>query len=393
MAQGALPVIIPEIRDAFNLSYFAVGILVMVSNISSSVIQPLFGLWSDLRSSDWLLPVGCLLSLVGIGLAGISPHYALVLLAVLMSGLGVAAYHPEASKTARFLSGHRKASSMAVFSVGGNLGFGLGPLLGTVFLTWAGLRGSMLFLLIGLPMSFFLWRSLPVIRERMNQQQVPANAQETTEGKGEGSASLEDTGKGKSLLPLILLLLYVIARSWIHFGLVTYIPFYYQDYLHGDPAKGGYVLSAFLIAGAVGTLVGGPLADAVGGRRVIIGSMVMIGPLIFAFLHSSGFWAYVVVSLLGAVIVSTFAITVVLGQELLPNHVGVASGLMLGFAIGTGGIGVTLLGWIADHFGIIVTIKAIGLLSLVGIATSLPLNFWGKGKTIAGQPVKASKIQ
>src|SRR2546422_5301995 len=143
-ANGALPALLPFLRERFSLSYTAVGGVVLASQASSSLIQPLFGLWSDRRGAIWLLPAGVALAGIGIALAAVAPSYWLVLVFVVVSGLGVAAFHPEGSKFAAFAGGRRRASAMSLFSIGGNLGFALGPTVATPLVLAFGLTGGLL---------------------------------------------------------------------------------------------------------------------------------------------------------------------------------------------------------------------------------------------------------
>ena len=161
----------------------------------------------------------------------------------------------------------------------------------------------------------------------------------------------------------------------MHVGLMTYIPFYYIDFLKGDPVQAGKIVSLFLLGGAFGTLAGAPLADRWGYRFWLRFSMLgsaLLFPLIFYF---QGAMLLVIVTLLGMVLISTFTVTVVMGQNLLPGNLGVASGLLVGFAIGAGGIGVTLLGVVADHFGVPFALKCIGSLPVAGFLFSLLLKY------------------
>ncbi len=159
----------------------------------------------------------------------------------------------------------------------------------------------------------------------------------------------------------------VIMRSWTHFGLMAYIPLYYINYLKMDPLYPGALVSVFLVGGAVGTLAGAPLADRWGHKRYLVLSLALTSvmfPLIFV---TNGFMLFVSMGAIGMALISSFTVTMVMAQECLPRNLGVASGLMAGFAIGTGGIGVTLLGVIADHFGLPVALKSIMVLPLIGL--------------------------
>src|SRR5947209_14644396 len=141
-AGGALPALLPFLKDKFGLTYTLVAVITLASALSGSVIQPLFGLWSDRRGAFWLMPIGVALAGIGMGIAAASPSYWLVVLFVIVSGLGTAAYHPEGSKFAAYASGRRRASGMSLFAVGGNLGYGLGAFATTPVVLWVGLKGG-----------------------------------------------------------------------------------------------------------------------------------------------------------------------------------------------------------------------------------------------------------
>jgi len=163
-AGGALPALVPFIHDRFHLDYLLSAVLILASSVSSSVIQPLFGLWSDRRGALWLLPLGVAVSGVGIGLAADAPRYWLVCLLVIVSGVGVAAFHPEGSKLAAYASGPQRASGMSIFSVGGNVGYALGPAIAAPLVIWLGLRGGLLIALPGLLVAAALLAASPFLR-------------------------------------------------------------------------------------------------------------------------------------------------------------------------------------------------------------------------------------
>jgi len=251
---------------------------------------------------------------------GYVPSYYLLIAVVFISGLGVAAYHPEASKSAHYISGPLQASSMAIFSVGGNLGFGLGPLIASFILSYGGLKSSWLLLFPTALTVLFLIHSLPIIGRAMAAGQGSAT---TT---ADVSRQQYDRTSRTAIIPLVVV---VILRSWLHTGLIFYIPFYYQHYLHGDAAFASTLLSIFLIAGAVGTLVGGRLADYWGAKKMIIASMLVLIPLVLAFPYVQSLWVAVLLALSGFAVVSTFAPAIVLAQSILSRHIGMTSGLMM----------------------------------------------------------------
>jgi len=173
---------------------------------------------------------------------------------------------------------------------------------------------------------------------------------------------------------MALLIGVVTVRSWTQLGLVTYVPFLYVDVLGQDPRVVGLLLFLFLGAGAVGTLAGGPIADRWGSRRYLVASFLLSIPLIVLFLWRPGGWlAAVALAATGFVLVSSFSITVALGQAYLPRSLGMAAGLIVGLAIGTGGIGVTILGWVADHWGLLAALHLVAVLPLAGLVAALCL--------------------
>ena len=345
--QGVLPMMLAYLQPVLAMSQFQVGFAMLIFNVSSSVIQPLFGIFSDRVRLPWLIPLGCLLAGLGISLTGVIPNYPLLLAAVLISGLGIAAYHPEGSKFARYSSGGSKATGMAVFSIGGNLGFAAGPVLASVLITVGGLKGSLGLLVFNGSMALLLWISLSAIagtEKVYNMHNDPGRIAELKK-------AFQIKSK-KVIVPFSLLTAIIILRSWVHFGMVTYLPQYYVNYLGRSEGYAATLTTLFLLAGAGGTLVAGPVADRIGLRNVILISMALMAPLMYWFTVADGYWVMILVAMLGFAVVSTFAITVVFGHELLPYNVGLASGITMGFGIGMGGVGTAALGWVADVWGL-----------------------------------------
>jgi FSR family fosmidomycin resistance protein-like MFS transporter len=335
--QGAIPAILPFLKDAHNLTYSAIGTLVLVSNLTSSIIQPLFGYLADRRVRRWMLPLSLLMAGMGMGLMGFAPDYWSLTALLALMGVGVASYHPEGYKSATSVAGSRKATALSWFSVGGNVGFSLGPPMITILIAWFGMGGSLGMLMPCIVMGPFLFFAMP----RLLETAAP-------------SATRQPRKSGGKNMPgaMALLILVVTIRSWAQLGFATFIPFYYIDSLGADPALVASLLFVFLGAGGVGTLIGGPLADRWGVRRFTIGAFLVCIPLALLFPITSGVGAFLVLGLYGGVLVSTFTTTVVLGQAYLPDYAGMASGLIVGFAIGMGGLAVAILGWLADIYGV-----------------------------------------
>lgn len=361
LGQGVLPLLTPLLAQSFHLSYFQVGTIVLAFTVSSAIIQPIFGVLSDRYSMPWLMPLGLLLSGLGLALTGLVRSYELLLFAVLLSGIGVAGYHPEASKVAHFISDDRKAgSAMAIFSVGGNLGFGLGPLLATFILGFGGLGSIKGVMIPGVLAAIFFLFMTPRFKNVLSEKMHKHNKEENQISK-----SSNQTGS------LVLLLLYVTVRSWIQSSMIYFTPFYFSNFKGITQPQ--YLVSTFLIAGAVGTVLGGPFADRFGGRNGLLVSMVICLLTAYPFLHLNGPMIPILAFILGASLISTFSTTVVFGQRLLPHNIGLASGLLLGFGVGTGSIGVTILGVIADRMGLPLTMNIISILPVLGILLAFTL--------------------
>ncbi len=349
ISQGSIPALLPFLISKDHLNYAAASALVLAATISSSVIQPLFGHVSDRISLPWLMPAGPALGGLGVALAGFAPNYALTFAAIVISGIGVAAFHPEGSRFANYVSGARRASGMSLFSVGGNIGFALGPVLVTPLMLGFGLHGTAFVLIPTGLMALVLAHELPRLK-----------GFRTDVAKGRVQQEVQHEAWG----PFALLAGVIALRSFVYFGLVTFIPLYYIHVLHQSKAFGNTALAAMLLGGALGTLIGGPLADSFGRRAVLVGSMLLLPPLLAGFMLSGPGLGIVFATLAGAATIATFAVTIVMGQEYLPGRLGVAAGVTIGLSIGLGGVGAPLLGLLADAHGLRSVFITIGLLPL-----------------------------
>ena len=353
--QGSLAAILPHLKDSLGLSYAATGAIVLAANVTSALIQPVFGYLADQTARRWILPVSVLLSSVGIALIGLAPTYAAVLALVAIIGLGVAAFHPEGYRTATAVAGARKATGVSVFSTGGNIGIAIGPPLITALITGLGLFGTLWMVVPGLLVAGLFTAVLPSLS-----------------GPSEIRGARAFSGTAPNMIGAMALLIAVIAfRSWTQLGFSTFVPFYFLDVLHGDPRLVGTLLSVFLGAGVLGTLVAGPIADRVGIRRFLVAVFLLTTPLAIAFLFARGALVFVALAALGFVLVSTFTVSVVLAQAYLPRNPGMASGLIVGFAIGVGGLGASALGWAADNWGLASALWISALMPLAGFALAL----------------------
>ena len=329
-SSGAVPALLPFFVLEFDLSYTATAALMLAVLVSSSLVQPLFGLLSDRRGAIWLLPAGVAVGGLGTGLAAVAPRYELVLLLVFVAGIGIAAFHPEGAKFAAYASGHKRASGMSYFNIGGNTGYALGPIVVTPLVLWLGLTGGLLAMLPVLVAAVVLLRSLHGIEGLAPETEAH-----------ERSSAVDDVG-AMTLLGVVIAL-----RSVAWFGLLTFVPLWVVEN-GGTEGEGNRMLSLMLVAGAAGTLLLGPVADRVGLRRTLLLTQTALPFLVVAFVAVGGVLGTVALMLVGLCVVGTFGVTMVLSQLYLPRHVGMASGLSVGLAMGLGGIAAVALGAVAD---------------------------------------------
>ena len=368
-ANGALLALLPFFVDRFHLSYTLAATVMLASAASSSLIQPLFGAWSDKRGAIWLLPAGVAVAGIGIALAAAAPAYWVVLLLVVISGLGVAAYHPEGSKFAAYAGGRKRASAMSLFSIGGNVGYALGPTVTTPLVLALGLTGGLLL-------------SLPVLGVALALLLVsPYLARFAPEPGAAGRAEGEDRPGA-----LALLLGVIAFRSVAWFGLITFVPLWEVSLGHSK-AEGSHLLSLMLLAGGLGTLAAGPLADRLGRRPVLNVSLLATAPLIFVYVLVGGISGAIALAFVGVCVIGTFGVTMVMSQEYLPSRIGMASGLSIGLSIGLGGIAAVGLGALADSVDLQAAMYAAAAAPLAGLALALLLPSTGSRRRLEPEPV------
>ncbi len=270
-AGGVLPALLPFLVTEWDLSYTYAGGLILASSLAASVVQPLFGFWSDRRGAVWLLPAGVAIGAIGMGLAALSPSYWWVVLFVVVSGLGTAAYHPEGSKFAAYASGARRASGMSLFSIGGNLGYSLGVIVTTPIVVALGIKGGALVVLPCLVVAAILLWLVPFLLSFVPDRRP-----------GTRAAGGEDR-----LGAMALLLGVVTVRSVAWFGLITFVPLW-EVSIGNSEGYGNLLLAIMLLAGAAGTLLAGPAADRFGRRPVLLVSSIVVPPAIAVFILVDG---------------------------------------------------------------------------------------------------------
>jgi FSR family fosmidomycin resistance protein-like MFS transporter len=348
-SQNILPVVLPLLQVKFGLSYSQVGFAAALVSIASSMIQPVFGWISDRWNTQWFLPAGLVWAGILMGLVGLVPNYWALLLVVTLTGVGTAAFHPVASIAATYASGSKRGLGMSFFSAGGNVGFAIGPILGTAILTSFGLRGTVLVVLLGcLAAALIHWHRREIEVPRREPVHRPA-----------GSSGPLPWAKLSGLCAVITL------RSWAYSGLIVFIPLLLIE--QGVPfERTGRALFVFLFFGAMGGLLGGHLSDRFGRQQVMAVSLLGFPPFMALALAIVGPLHWICLALAGMMLLASFSVTVVFAQELLPRHIGLASGLTLGLAFGTGGLGVAMSGVVADLLGLRASVWALVFLPGLG---------------------------
>jgi len=332
MYQGAVPALLPFLVTQRHYSYTAVAGLTLAATILSSVAQPAFGWWTDRGPRRWMIPAGMVTAATGVALAGFMSTYLLTWLVIALAGLGIAAFHPEAARAARQASGDNNRA-MSLFAVGGNAGFALGSLVATPVLLFAGLHGTALLIVPALVMAMILVTRLDTVLDGADGRRRAA----PPTGTDDWPAFLKMTAV-------------VIVRSIFFSALTSFLAIYFIHHLDASSGVGGAALTAFLIAGAFGTLLGGWVADRT--RRltaVRLGFALTVPAMLGLALAADRPTALLFTVLVGVGAFMPFGVFVMLGQDYLPNRIGTASGLTVGLAVSVGGLFSPLFGWIADR--------------------------------------------
>jgi FSR family fosmidomycin resistance protein-like MFS transporter len=368
MCQGAVPALLPTLIVARGLSIGAATALVAFATIGSSFVQPVFGIWSDRLSVPLLAPLGVLTAGLGLGAVGLCHSYAALAVALAVSGLGVALFHPEGARMAGIV-GRGSARGMGYFSVGGNVGFALGPAAVLLVFTLGGLDASPWLALPGVVAAMVL--ALGVRRSGRVQANGPGTAH-----TGRPAAAAVGSSPAVSAAqwgPFSRLAGAATARTAAFFALQAFIPIYLIDDQHRSHTLAVVAVIVMLGSGAVGTLVGSRCADRYGRRLVLIWAMLPLTVLLALIPAAGVILLFAVLVAVGLTIDGPFATTVVMGQQYLPGRAGLASGITLGLAIGLGGLLATALGAVADVTSVRTVLMILPLFPLVALALAWSL--------------------
>jgi FSR family fosmidomycin resistance protein-like MFS transporter len=376
MYQGIVPALLPFLVLERHYTYAAVAGLTLAATVLSSVAQPAFGWLTDRRPRRWMIPAGMTVAGLGVAAAGLFSSYLFTWLLIATSGLGIAAFHPEAARAARQAAANSNRA-MSIFTLGGNIGYALGPLLATPVLLVTGVRGTVLLILPVLVVAAVLVTRLgPVLDGRVGQHRtstLPVGA---------------DDWPAFARLTAV-----VVARSVLFFGLSTFLALHFIRDLNASAAQADAVLSTFLVAGAAGTLLGGWIADRSGRLACIrLGFALAIPAVAGLALATSRPVSVVLVALAGIAVYLPFSVFVVLGQDYLPNRIGTASGVTVGLAVSIGGLATPALGALADATSLRTVLAVLVTLPAVALALSTLLHAPRNGNNAGNASSIATKF-
>ncbi len=357
-SQGIVPPLLPFLIRDRGYTYAEAGSLLLFSSLGSALLQPLLGAFADRIRAGWMLYVGPLLAAIGVGAVGFTNAYNGTALALAVMSVGVAMYHPEAVRSASRLSAAAslQGTGVSIFAVGGMTGWALGPLLLTPMVLLFGLEGIVFCALVPGLAGILLWRVSSHL-ESYERAAVRAGA---------------ELGESR-WLAFWLAAFAATMRTGVQYGIQTYVGLMIWRELDTSEAIGNLAITVFLLAGALGTQIGGRMSDRVGFDRVVVYSLAATIPLALAIPHLPLLPLFAVLVVCGIISEANFYPLVVLSQRAVPAHAGFASGVMLGLSIGIGALIVAGLGRIADARGLGAALTTCGLLAVLAFLAVLPL--------------------
>ena len=358
--QALIPAIYPLLKESFKLNFTQIGLITLTFQMVGSVLQPVVGFYTDKNPKPFSLVFGMGVTWCGLILLALAPSYPVVLVAAACVGLGSAVFHPESSRMARMASGGRHGFAQSLFQVGGNAGTALGPLLAAGIIVPQGQRHILWF-------SVLAFGGMIILSKvgRWYQERLLAAAR-----RGSSSALPREAVSRRVLLLSLSVLLLLMFSKFIYLASMTsYYTFYLIHRFGVSVQQSQLYLFLFLGAGAIGTLVGGPLGDRIGRKQVIWLSILGIAPFALLLPHANLLWTAVLSAVIGLIMASAFPAILVYATELLPGKVGLIAGLFFGLAFGLAGIGSAVLGKLADATSIEFVMSACAYLPLIGLLT------------------------
>lgn len=354
--QGALVAVIPFLVLHNGYSYAEVTALLLASNAASAIIQPLFGWLGDKKPRPWLMALGIFLAGIGMAGVGVLPNYPLIMASAMLSGIGVAMFHPEGGRLGNLTAGEQKGKGMSIFAVGGKLGFTFGPLVATAAITIWGLPGTLIFIILSTLCAAVLLSQNKALLDFSNPD------------KGSSADNLyKDNWVGFGFVMGA-----ISCRSIMYYAFLSFIPLFLVYNLGQEEAFASSVISLFALVCAVGTIASGWAGQALGAKKLIIVSYacVAVEVIIFAF-NGSLIIALILIALLALTCDISYPSAVAMGQSFVPHHLGMASGLSFGVMVCIGGLMTPVFGLIGDYFGLQVVMLCVTAIAILGIAITL----------------------
>ncbi len=363
--QAVIPAMFPILEKSLDLSFTQLGLIAFTLNMIASVMQPVIGRYTDSHPKPYALPIGLTSSMIGMLALAFAPNFGAILLSVVFIAFGSATFHPEGARVAYLAAGDKRGLAQSIFQVGGNTGQALAPLITALILVPLGQFGAIWFTLVAALAVIFL---IYIAKWYQQELSIKSNHQQDTIPKKYNS----DVSKAIKYA-LFLLIFLVFARSWYQGAIGNFYAFYAIDTYGISISRAQIFIFTFLILGAIGTFIGGPLADKYGKKAIIFVSLVGPAPLAIALPFVSETFALIMLGLIGLLLMLSFSVTVVYAQELIPGKIGTMSGLIVGLSFGLGAIGAVVLGVLIDYIGLLPTMILTSFLPLIGLfAIKLP---------------------
>jgi FSR family fosmidomycin resistance protein-like MFS transporter len=361
--QSVVPAIFPIVKDSLDLSYTELGLIAFALNATASVLQPAIGLYSDIHPKPYILPLGMASSLFGVLGLAFATSFWMIMLSVTLIGIGSSIFHPESSRVAYLAAGARRGMAQSIFQVGGNGGQALAPIMTAMIFVPLGQFGAVWFTIVAGIAIVVQW-----FNARWYAQQLQLRPPVRRE-KASGRMKLNPIRRKKIILAICILVLLVSSKMAYIATITIFYPFYLMEH-HGLTIENAqWFIFLFLIAGTIGTLLGGTLADLIGRRNVLWFSIFGAIPFALILPIANLFWSGVLCFIIGITIMSSGGVTVVYAQELMPGNIGAVSGLFFGLSFGMGGISAAVLGVIADWTSIPFVIQMCAIFPLLGLLT------------------------
>ncbi|WP_432363967.1 MFS transporter [Sporosarcina sp. UB5] len=358
--QAVIPAMFPVLEKERGLSFTQLGYIFFALNMVASVLQPVVGYFSDRKPMPYALPIGMTFSLIGMAGLAIAPSYWLILLSVIILGLGSAVFHPEGSRVSFLAAGTKRGLSQSIYQVGGNTGQALAPLISAFVLVPLGQKGAAVFIAVA-ALGIFILSKISAWYKRQLELDKQNNRKKVL------LSSIGNLTKKQIGIALTLLLVIIFARSFYFTKVTSFYIFYLMDDYGLKIEIGQLYIFLFMALGAAGTFFGGPMADRIGRKNVIVLSLLIPVPFCFLLPHAPLWAVGILLATIGFSIMLSFTVTVIYAQELVPSKIGTMAGLTVGLAFGMGAIGAVVIGKLMDTIGIFPTMVIASFLPLIGL--------------------------